>query len=79
MQQIYFEWQKRLPQYLQDIGDWVIVDTVDYWGSLYKKMTGDEYDIDYENFSEWLLVKQKIQLAIQKDIISTLRKQYILS
>ena len=78
MQNIYFEGEKRLPEYLQSKGDVVMSDTIDYWNYILKRITGDEIPKEYERFEDWLLIQQEIQLEIQKEIFETLRKRYTL-
>jgi hypothetical protein len=52
MQNIYFEGEKRLPEYLQSKGDVVMSDTIDYWNYILKRITGDEIPKEYERFED---------------------------
>jgi len=78
MQQIYFEGEKRLPDHLQEKGDHVMNNTVAYRDRLIQKMTGDSMDEERDTFEQWLILQQNIQLEVQKNILDTLRKQYVL-
>jgi len=78
MQQIYFEGEKRLPDHLQEKWDHVMNNTVAYRDRLIQKMTGDSMDEERDTFEQWLILQQNIQLEVQKNILDTLRKQYVL-
>lgn len=75
MQRYFFE-NKNLPQDIMEKENEVLVETVKYWNNIYNKITGEQYII--EDFTNPLECKIGVELETHREILKTLRANYIL-
>lgn len=78
MQLRYYDGYSSLPSNLKTLVDEVRLNTIEVRNNKLQQITGDRRLVEYSNHKDGLLLEHNIQLEMQKELSTTLKRYYSL-